>query len=156
MRQEQTRRWQQRFVYELLATIVCVGASFLMSVQGFYPRLGVAYAQTPGNRGAAITTTSTPASTKLAKHLQKLHAKMYGAYWCPHCHEQKQLFGQPAFQYVNYIECDPKGYQPRTRVCQTAKIEGFPTWEIRGNKYVGLQTLKQLAEFSGYQGSLKF
>src|ERR1700756_4791741 len=35
-------------------------------------------------------------------------AKMYGAFWCPHCEEQKEQFGS-SFQYVNYVECGVKG-----------------------------------------------
>src|ERR1041385_8352379 len=35
-------------------------------------------------------------------------ARMYGAWWCPHCADQKELFGF-AFQYVNYVECSPPG-----------------------------------------------
>ena len=35
-----------------------------------------------------------------AKCLSAQQAKMYGAYWCPHCAEQKEMFGG-AFQYVS-------------------------------------------------------
>jgi hypothetical protein len=34
-----------------------------------------------------------------AKCISAKQAKMYGAYWCPHCAEQKEMFGG-AFQYV--------------------------------------------------------
>ena len=43
-----------------------------------------------------VTTKSTPASIALAKHLTSSGAVMYSAYWCPHCHEQKELFGKEA------------------------------------------------------------
>lgn len=43
-----------------------------------------------------IATTSSPANIELAKHLTAVNAKMYGAFWCVHCHEQKELFGQEA------------------------------------------------------------
>ena len=33
---------------------------------------------------------------------------MYGLYWCPHCIEQKEMFGA-AFHYVPYVECAIKG-----------------------------------------------
>ena len=33
---------------------------------------------------------------------------MYGLYWCPHCIEQKEMFGD-AFHYVPYVECAIKG-----------------------------------------------
>jgi hypothetical protein len=32
-------------------------------------------------RPPTLATTSTPQSIRLAKHLQKLDAAMYGAYW---------------------------------------------------------------------------
>ena len=37
---------------------------------------------------------------------------MYGLYWCPHCIEQKQMFGE-AFHYVPYVECAIKGSRGR-------------------------------------------
>lgn len=38
-----------------------------------------------------ITTTSSPFALSLAKHLRSIGAKMYGAFWCSHCLEQKQV-----------------------------------------------------------------
>ncbi|KAG6528160.1 hypothetical protein ZIOFF_010309 [Zingiber officinale] len=38
-----------------------------------------------------ITNQSTPLALSLAKHLRSIGAKMYGAFWCSHCNEQKQL-----------------------------------------------------------------
>src|SRR5579885_3423480 len=39
-----------------------------------------------------------------AKCLTTKQAKMYGAFWCPHCAEQKEMFGS-SFKYAPYIEC---------------------------------------------------
>jgi uncharacterized membrane protein/glutaredoxin len=113
-----------------------------------------------------ITTTSSTAEIELAKHLKKIGAKMYGAYWCPHCHDEKELFGKEAAQIINYIECDPGGVNPQTELCQQilekAKKEsgqdvvGFPTWEINGKFYMGTQTLTDLADRSGYKGPRNF
>ena len=33
---------------------------------------------------------------------------MYGAWWCPHCVEQKEKFAA-SFEYVPYVECGIKG-----------------------------------------------
>jgi uncharacterized membrane protein/glutaredoxin len=107
-------------------------------------------------RGLAITTTSGPAEMALAQHLQSLNAKMYGAYWCPHCHDQKSLFGKQAFALIDYVECAPDGKNSRADLCKAAKIEGFPTWEIGGQKVDGTQALTKLAELSGYQGPRNF
>lgn len=38
-----------------------------------------------------ITTPSSPFAISLAKHLNAIGAKMYGAFWCSHCVEQKQV-----------------------------------------------------------------
>lgn len=38
-----------------------------------------------------ITTPSSPFAISLARHLQSTGAKMYGAFWCSHCQEQKQV-----------------------------------------------------------------
>ncbi|KAF8101099.1 hypothetical protein N665_0210s0034 [Sinapis alba] len=38
-----------------------------------------------------ITTSSSPYAIALAKHLNSIGAKMYGAFWCSHCLEQKEV-----------------------------------------------------------------
>ncbi|GAU43407.1 hypothetical protein TSUD_135210 [Trifolium subterraneum] len=37
-----------------------------------------------------ITTPSSPFALSLAKYLHSIGAKMYGAFWCSHCQEQKE------------------------------------------------------------------
>ncbi|MBR8828730.1 MAG: vitamin K epoxide reductase family protein [Gomphosphaeria aponina SAG 52.96 = DSM 107014] len=106
--------------------------------------------------GWEITTTSGEAEIALAKHLTAVGAKKYGAFWCPHCYEQKQLFGQEAFAKINYLECDPQGEDPQTQLCVDAGIQGFPSWEVNGELYPGTQTLERLAELSGYTGPMDF
>ena len=106
--------------------------------------------------GWEITTTSGPAEIALAEHLTEIGAKEYGAYWCPHCYDQKQLFGKEAFAKVPYIECAPEGANGQPDVCAAAGLEGFPTWDINGERYSGTQSLQRLAELSGYQGSTDF
>ena len=32
-------------------------------------------------------------------------ATMYGAEWCGHCKAQKEMFGEAAFEKVDYVEC---------------------------------------------------
>lgn len=104
----------------------------------------------------AMTTSSGADEIALAQHLKQTGAKMYGAFTCPHCQNQKQLFGKEAASQLNYIECHPKGKNARPDLCQAAKIQGFPTWEINGKFYQGEKTLQELADLSGYQGSRKF
>lgn len=118
-----------------------------------------------GNTGPAVVNTSSPAEVELAKHLKQTGAKMYGAYWCPHCHDQKELFGKEAAAIYPYVECAPDGVNSKTAVCQeiAPKIEkqtgrsfGFPTWEVNGQYLTGTQQLTDLATKSGYQGPRNF
>ncbi|MHC5862831.1 hypothetical protein [Nostoc sp.] len=58
--------------------------------------------------GWEITTSSGDAELALAQHLVNIGAKEYVAWWCPHCHEQKLLFGKEAYQIINHsikVEC---------------------------------------------------
>lgn len=106
--------------------------------------------------GWQITTTSGESEIALAKHLKEIGAKEYIAWWCPHCHEQKQLFGKEAYSYINHIECAPPKAKKLAPECEAAKIQSFPTWEINGKQYAGVKSLKELAEISGYKGSTNF
>src|SRR5580698_8173932 len=51
-----------------------------------------------------------------AKCLTAKQAKMYGAFWCPHCEEQKEMFGS-SFKYAPYTECGIKGSRALTQAC---------------------------------------
>lgn len=104
----------------------------------------------------AVTTESGPAEIALAEHLAKIGAKEYGAFWCPHCYDQKQLFGKAAAAKVPYIECDPNGKNARPDLCRSAGIEGFPSWDIGGKRLSGVQPLEKLANLSGYRGPRDF
>ena len=68
-----------------------------------------------------------------AKCLASKPAKMYGAYWCPHCADQKELF-ESSFQYVPYVECGVPGSRDEAQVCKDAGIKHFPTWEFAGGE----------------------
>ena len=82
---------------------------------------------------------------EIAKCLTESGAKFYGAFWCPHCSEQKALFGK-SLKYVNYIECSTPDRQ-QTAVCQQAVIESYPTWEFSdGTRRSGLVPLVELAQ----------
>ncbi|MDB9494807.1 vitamin K epoxide reductase family protein [Spirulina major CS-329] len=109
----------------------------------------------PG-KGWEIVTQSGPAEIALAQHLQATGAKMYGAYWCPHCSEQKLLFGDRAFAQIPYIECAEGGQNAQPDTCRAAGLDSYPTWEINGELYAGIHRLDELAELSGYSGSQAF
>jgi len=87
----------------------------------------------------------------LIEHLVKTDAKFYGASWCPHCTEQKELFG-PSSHRVPSIECSPGGARaPQAQVCNDAGIKSYPTWIINGQRYSGTQSLDSLAQFTEYK-----
>lgn len=86
---------------------------------------------------------------RLAEHLSQTNAVMYGAFWCPHCASQKELFGDAASQ-VPYVECDPEGENAQPELCQAKGIPGYPTWEIDGEFYTGTRSLENLAELSNF------
>jgi uncharacterized membrane protein/glutaredoxin len=109
-----------------------------------------------GNPPREITTESGAAEIALAQHLNAIGAKKYGAWWCPHCHAQQTLFGQQAFEYITYIECDESGVDPQPQACRAAGVQSYPTWEINGETYAGVQSLPSLATASGYSGSQDF
>ncbi|MGA7514953.1 MAG: hypothetical protein WBW46_18805 [Candidatus Sulfotelmatobacter sp.] len=67
-----------------------------------------------------------------AKCLASKQVKMYGLYWCPHCIEQKEMFGK-AFQYVPYVECAVKGSHDITAQCKAAGVKLFPSWQFGTN-----------------------
>jgi uncharacterized membrane protein/glutaredoxin len=100
----------------------------------------------------AVTSASTPQTIALAEHLSSTGAVMYSAYWCPHCHEQKELFGKEATAKLKVVECAPDGRNSQKALCDSKKIEGFPTWEINGKLDSGVKPLAKLAELSGFRG----
>lgn len=110
----------------------------------------------PPQGGVVITQPSSPAAIALAQHLSDSGAVMYGAYWCPHCQDQKKLFGQAGAKAIPYVECDASGENPQPEKCRAAGIDGFPTWVIGGQMLSGTQDLADLAEASGYLGSRAF
>src|SRR5260370_39710486 len=66
---------------------------------------------------------------KFAQCLASKQAKMYGLYWCPHCIEQKEKFGE-SFHFVPYEECAIKGSSELTPACKAAGVNLFPSWQF--------------------------
>ena len=85
-----------------------------------------------------------PSLTGFAQCLADKKVTMYGAEWCPHCQNQKKLFGD-AWKFIPYVECpqDPKR-------CIDLGIKGYPTWIFAdGTTLEGEQSLATLDEKSG-------
>lgn len=101
-----------------------------------------------GSLGEAVSP-STAEQKALVEHLRTRGAIFYGAWWCPHCFHQKNLFGTEAGERLPYVECD-KDQAGRDR-CQTAKIRAFPTWDLDGERREGLLSIEELAVWSGFK-----
>ncbi|HEY1374808.1 MAG TPA: vitamin K epoxide reductase family protein [Candidatus Binatia bacterium] len=96
------------------------------------------------------TSGADPKLAALADHLTAMNAKFYGASWCPHCKEQKHVFGAAA-ERLPYVECSPEGPRgPENPVCHQMQIVGYPTWIINGRRYEGVLGPEELARLSGF------
>lgn len=97
-----------------------------------------------GLLGAAVWQNVRPTGLDdFAKCLTENGATMYGAWWCPHCQEQKALFG-PSFKHINEVECGAGRGQFNTAACPN--ITSTPTWTTAdGKELFGRQDLSELA-----------
>lgn len=87
----------------------------------------------------------------LAQHLRDTGARFYGAYWCPTCQKQKDLF-EASVERLPYVECTPDGRNGvRNFDCVTNDINEYPTWVIDGRRYTGLLPVANLAALSGFK-----
>ncbi|MFN4194621.1 MAG: vitamin K epoxide reductase family protein [Thermosynechococcus sp.] len=144
------REWSDRG--QLFFNGVIVAVITLVGVFGIYN----ARMANPDGPGIPIVNTSGPAEIALARHLTQVGAVMYGAYWCSHCHDQKELFGKQAVRELNYVECDPNGANPQVERCRAKGIQGYPTWEINNQLYTGTRSLSELSQLSQYTGPMNF
>lgn len=72
----------------------------------------------------------------------------YGAFWCPHCQNQKTLFGRSA-KLLPYVECSTPDGQGQLQTCKDANIVTYPTWQFNASttdRLTGEITLATLAE----------
>ena len=95
---------------------------------------------------------TSSASAPLGNFAQCLSEKgvvMYGAYWCPHCQNQKEMFGN-AWNNIVYVECSLLNKGGQTQECKDLDINGYPTWEFSdGSRIEGEATFEQLAQKTG-------
>lgn len=97
------------------------------------------------------TGPEDPQVRALAEHLADKDVLFYGASWCPHCQEQKRLFGASA-KRLPYVECNLAGpTAPQASACSAAGVNTYPTWVINGRRFVGqVLTLAELADATGF------
>lgn len=97
-----------------------------------------------GPKGQSVV--ASPEVKALAQCLVDAKAEFYGAFWCPHCREQKTLFANAA-PLLPYIECSAPNAKDTLQVCLDKKIENYPTWIFAdGTRAIGAQSLEVLAQ----------
>ncbi|MFH1142179.1 MAG: hypothetical protein ABIH67_02295 [Candidatus Uhrbacteria bacterium] len=96
-----------------------------------------------------VETEKTIDVDKFAEALTEAGAKFYGAWWCGHCQNQKEMFGN-SFNKIDYIECSLPESRERTQECIDVGITGYPTWEFAdGSRQSGEIPFEYLAEYAG-------
>lgn len=85
-----------------------------------------------------------------AQCLAQKEVTFYGAFWCPHCNSQKDMFGKKATKELPYVECSTADAKSQTLVCQEAGVTNYPTWKfVDGTTITGEQTFEKLSALSG-------
>ncbi|KGG13275.1 MULTISPECIES: vitamin K epoxide reductase family protein [Prochlorococcus] len=120
------------------------------------PSRSEALSNSQGVAPPAVVSKSTTSAIALAEHLTAIGAVKYSAYWCPHCHDQQEIFGKEAVKKLLLVECAPDGLNSQTKLCKEKNIEGFPSWEINGELQAGVKSLEELANISNYKGPRDF
>ena len=93
--------------------------------------------RTPGKPGRLDT---------FATCLKDSGTKFYGTFWCPHCQNQKAMFGSSA-KLLPYIECSTPDGKDQLQVCTEAGVTGYPTWMFPdGSVKTGEVPLETLSE----------
>lgn len=92
---------------------------------------------------------------EFAACIKESGATFYGAFWCPHCQEQKRLFGKSA-KNLPYVECSTVDGQGQLPACTDKKIETYPTWDFKdGSRKTGTLSLTELAELTSCSLTVK-
>lgn len=103
-----------------------------------------------GGIGALAYVLAPGKYDAVAKCVTQKGYKMYGAYWCTHCMQQKELFGK-SLKYINYVECTEGSDKSKmSQPCKEKKIEKFPTWiGPDGEKHEVVYRPEELADMVG-------
>lgn len=116
---------KKQYVYGLIAVIVFIGLPM-----GYWAW----YMSQPGKYDQFATCLADSGAT------------FYGAFWCPHCQEQKAMFGKSE-KLLPYVECSQPSGQGQLQVCIDAQVKTYPTWDFAdGTRLTGTQQFATLAE----------
>ena len=84
-----------------------------------------------------------------AKCIANTSTTFYGAFWCPHCEDQKREFGSGA-QYLPYVECSTPDASGETQICKDKGVTSYPTWYFPdGSSSTGDQSPQTLSQKTG-------
>ncbi|MDA1197082.1 MAG: hypothetical protein O2779_03910 [Nanoarchaeota archaeon] len=98
---------------------------------------------------AFVLSACGPNYDSFATCLTENDVTFYGAYWCPHCAAQKEMF-KGSITLVDYVECSLPNRGGETEICAQEQIESYPTWEFAdGGRVTGTQSFETLAAKSG-------
>lgn len=76
-------------------------------------------------------------------------AVFYGAFWCSHCKDQKNILGE-AMDSIEYVECSTPDGNSQTRECIDKAIKSYPTWIFGDGSFNnGTMGLSELASKTG-------
>lgn len=90
-----------------------------------------------------------PKYDEFAICLKDKGAVFYGAFWCPHCQDQKKMFGQSS-KLLPYVECSTPDGKGQTAICTEKDIPGYPTWEFAdGSRMGSTVSFEKLSEKTG-------
>ena len=95
-----------------------------------------------------VTNKSVPSGKydALAQCIKDSGATFYGAFWCPHCRNQKDLFGDSA-RLLPYVECSLPDASGQNQTCTSEGVTGYPTWVFKdGSRLSGEISLADLAK----------
>lgn len=102
---------------------------------------GIAYLVYDANRPGPLDVFATCLKDK--------GATFYGAFWCPHCQNQKKMFGNSA-RLLPYVECSLPDGSGQNQACNDKQVQSYPTWEFADkSRETGEVALKTLAEKTG-------
>lgn len=99
--------------------ITVVGVIFLIGIVGYL---------------IFLQMQSAPVKAKseaLASCLADSGSIFYGAFWCPHCAEQKALFNK--VENLPYFECSTPDAKDQVQACKDLAIQSYPTWKLNTN-----------------------
>lgn len=141
----------------------------LLAADSFMALLGSSYQQQGGQPDPAYTPAQTSAQSNadqpviaaligegepaedlvaFAKALTDSGTRYFGAAWCPHCTEQKNLF-QDGGKYLPFIEVTNPDRTPN-QIATDEGITEYPTWEFPdGSRLTGVQSLQTLSQRAG-------